>query len=190
LAATTAQAKGVYVGVEANKLNLTQAGQSQFYKTDTYAPSLVLGYSLPVVDLEINYLQSSGSKAGLEDASQGISNGSTTVKLQTLGLDAVKTFKPFDAAPKLGVFGLVGINYSKVDISESGDFFGQPNNAKSSGSGLGYSYGAGVSYEVAKNCVVRVKVKQSVLNISTAGLAGTGGVKNATAVSVGALYHF
>lgn len=195
IAANAAQAaesrKGIYGGIEANRQKLSLAGQESFYKTESFAPSVLLGYRFGnVVDLEVSYMQTSGSKSGLEDASQGISNGSTKVKVQSLAVDALKTFRPFDGVQELGFFGLVGVSANKAEISESGNFFGQPNAAKSSATGLGYGFGGGVSYDLTNNATIRVKVKHSVLNLSTSGLAGTGGVNDATVVSVGALYRF
>lgn len=190
-ASAEAQAGNLYGGVEANRQKLNMAGQSQFYKTESYAPAVFLGYRVPeVVDVEVGYTQSSGSKSGLSDSSQDLSNGSTKVKLQSVNLDAVKTFKPFDAAKEFGVFGLVGASVNRAEISESGNFFGQPNAAKSSATGLGYGFGGGVSYDLTDNATVRVKVKHNVLNLSVNGLAGTGGLNSSTVVSVGALYRF
>ena len=194
IAANSARAEsrsGIYGGVEANHQKLSLAGQERFYEVKSSAPSVLLGYRFgQVVDLEVNYMQTSGSKSGLEDASQGISNGSTKVKVQSISLDALKTFRPFESVNELGFFGLVSVSANKAEISESGNFFGQPNSAKSSATGLGYGFGGGVSYDLTNNATIRVKVKHSVLNLSTSGLAGTGGVNDATVVSVGALYRF
>ena len=195
IAANAAQAaesrNGIYGGVEANHQKLSLAGQERFYEVKSSAPSVLLGYRFgQVVDLEVNYMQTSGSKSGLSDASQGISNGSTKVKVQSVSLDALKTFRPFDSLQPLGFFGLVSVSANKAEISESGNFFGQPNAAKSSATGLGYGFGGGVSYDLTDSATIRVKVKHSVLNLSTSGLAGTGGVNDATVVSVGALYRF
>ena len=190
-ASAEAQAGNLYGGIEANRQKFSLAGQESFYKTESFAPSVLLGYRFGnVADLEVSYMQTSGSKSGLEDASQGVSNGTTKVKVQSLALDALKTFRPFDDAKQVGFFGLVSVSANKAEISESGNFFGQPNAAKSSATGLGYGFGGGVSYDLTDNATIRVKVKHSVLNLSTNGLAGTGGVNSATVVSVGALYRF
>lgn len=190
-ASAEAQAGNLYGGLEANRQKLSLAGQENFYQIEAFKPSVLLGYRLgSVADIEVSYLQTTGVRSGLEDASQGISNGTTKVKVQSLAVDALKTFRPFDDANQVGFFGLVSVSANKAEISESGNFFGQPNAAKSRATGLGYGLGGGVSYDISNHATIRVKVKHSVLNLSTDGLAGTGGVNSATIISVGALYRF
>lgn len=204
LSTSIANAKS-YVGIEAQRTSLSLTTKSvalsgssftpsvsEYYDDKAYNPAIFIGTELVSnLDIELNYSHASFSKTNNNTGLIIIStsaplNTKSEIKLDNLALD----FKPKYIYEDLSIYGILGLNLIRADITE--DYYGNGFASKSNQTrtDLGYSVGAGTQYNITKNVAARIQAKYTKTNSNFNELTGLKSIDNITTIALGAAYIF
>lgn len=205
LLTSNAQAAGSYVGIDlqhnslgvsTNNVQLSGGGaikpnDKDFYDLKSASPSVYFGVYNESFAIEASYSyiktdKTNGNTGLVTVPGNNPIASSSKVQIHNVGID----LKPYLSFDKIKVFGIIGANMLKANVTENLSAVSFNSRFKDSDIALGASLGAGAEYEFVKNWSARIQAKYTKTKLDFTKTAGLGSIDSILAVSAGLKYSF